>query len=92
MSYESEHSINIFGKEIAIYNPKAFITTITKTPTIPLDKDQEVFFSGKEVVFVYTKNQYGSEYQKPIFTREYGKSADEFISEFQKINYEYTNQ
>jgi hypothetical protein len=89
---EIEHTINIFGKEIKIYHPKAYITTITKTPTIPLDKEQEFFFSGKEVVFVYTKNQYGSEYQKPIFTREYGKSADEFISEFQKINYEYTNQ
>ena len=91
MENESEHSINVFGREIKIFNPKAYIRTISKTPIIPLHKTQEDLFNGKEVVFSYSKNQYGGELQIPIFTREFGKSADEFIAEFMRRNAEYTN-
>jgi hypothetical protein len=91
MENKIEHSINVFGKEIKIFNPKAYIKTITKTPIIPLSKDQENFFNGKQVVFLYSKNQYGAEFQEPIFTREFAKSEDDFISEFTRRNAEYTN-
>jgi hypothetical protein len=92
MENKSEHSINVFGREIKIFNPKAYITTITKTPIIPLHETQEDLFNGKEVVFLCKKNQFGAELQIPIFTREFGKSEDEFIEEFEKRNAEYTNQ
>jgi hypothetical protein len=92
MENESENSINVFGREIKIFNPKAYITTISKTPIIPLHKTQEDLFDGKEVVFLCKKNQFGAELQIPILTREFNKSADEFIDEFEKRNAEYTNQ
>jgi hypothetical protein len=91
MENKREYSINVFGREIEIFNPKAYIRTISKTPIIPLSKDQEVFLNGKEVVFLCSKNQYGAELQIPIFTREFGKLADEFIDEFMRRNAEYTN-
>jgi len=92
MENKSEYSINVFGKEIKIFNPKAYIKTISKTPILKLSKDQIDFLNEKEVVFLYSKNQYGTEIQAPIFTREFGKTADEFIAEFMIRNAEYTNQ
>jgi hypothetical protein len=92
MQNESEFIINVFGREIKIFNPKAYIKTISKTPIIDLPKDQKELFKGKEVVFLYSKNQFGAELQIPIFTRDYGKSVDEFITEFFKKNFELTNQ
>jgi hypothetical protein len=92
MENKSEHSINVFGKEITIFNPKAYIKTISKTPILPISKDQKDFFKGKEVVFLYSKNQYGKELQVPIFTMDFGKSEYEFIAEFMRRNSEYTSQ
>lgn len=92
MENKSEHSINVFGREIKIFNPKAYITTISKTPIMKLHKMQEDFLNGKEVVFLYSKNQNGVELQIPIFTRDFGKSADEFVKEFMIRNAEYTDQ
>ncbi len=72
-----EKTINIFGKEIKI-NTKAVIITVEK--------------STEGVVTLIANHQNGVIESAPIFTtKDYGKTADEFIREFNKVNYVATN-
>ena len=69
--------LNIFGKEIIIH-PTGQITRMTK--------------HSDDVVNVSCENQGKQIYTYPINTiRDYGKSADEFITEFESINWNATN-
>lgn len=71
-----QNTLNIFGLPINI-QPDGYIVTVRK--------------HDEEVATLTSTNQYGQITQKAIFTvRDFGKTADEFINEFNIQNYHAT--
>lgn len=89
MEFESKHSLNVFGMEISIHNPKAYITKLSKIPILEIEEETKLFFQDKDVVFLIKENQFGVIYQKVINPMDYGVSADQFIYEFTSVNAKY---
>ena len=70
---EAKEKINVFGKEITIHT-EGYIKTVYK--------------KNDEVVILRAENQFTSVLEIPLYMKDYGVTAEEFIAEFEKKNME----
>lgn len=89
MEFEGKHELSVFGRAITICHPNAYTTKISKTPILKISEEAAELFKRIDVVFLIKENQFGAMFQQAINTKDYGVSADEFISEFTRINAKY---